>query len=300
MKETINFYYKVYPDKIYEINNGCYFIFNTYKYYFVEYTGPVQNIDFLVKITNDLYNRNILVDTFIKNKDGNYFVILNKTTYVLLRVNSVENDIYNLNDIVYFNNLLISNSNISINGDWATLWKNKVDIFEEEVSELNNDYPLVLESFDYYVGLAENAISYFIDALELNEKPKITLCHKRLLKIVYSGFINNPLTFAFDYEVRDVAEYIKVKFFEDSLNFDEISNVINQYNKVSLMMLFSRLLYPSYYFDTVKQIFINEIEEKELLKYINRLNEYQDLLIDIYNLINKKVNIPVIEWLKNN
>ena len=46
---------------------------------------------------------------------------------------------------------------------------------------------------------------------------------------------------------------------------------------------------------------VNErAEEKELLKYINRLNEYQDLLIDIYNLINKKVNIPVIEWLKNN
>ena len=35
MKETINYYYNVYPEKVYEINNGCYFYFNTYKYYFI-------------------------------------------------------------------------------------------------------------------------------------------------------------------------------------------------------------------------------------------------------------------------
>lgn len=298
MKETINYYYNVYPEKVYEINNGCYFYFNTFKYYFVTYGRDESEIDFLVKITNDLYNRNILVDTFIKSKNKTYYVVVGDKKYVLLRVNSVENDIYSLKDIQYFNSLLIVNSKISLNSNWSILWKNKVDKFENEISEFNMDYPIIEESFDYYVGLAENAISYFENASMSSEIVNTCLCHKRLLKKVYSGFINNPLTFAFDYEVRDVAEYIKVKFFEDYLDFSEVEGTLLRFNRKSLMFLFSRLLYPSYYFDLVKKILEEDLAEEELLKYINKTNEYEDLLLDIYNLINKKYNIPPVEWLK--
>ena len=298
MKETINYYYNVYPEKVYEINNGCYFYFNTYKYYFITYDRDKSEIDFLVKITNDLYNRNILVDTFIVSKNKTYYVVVGEKIYVLLRVNSIENDIYNLSDIRYFNNLLITETKISLNSDWGILWKNKVDKFESEVSEFNMDYPLIEESFDYYIGLTENAISYFENAFLSSENVNVCLCHKRLPKNVYSGFINNPLTFAFDYEVRDVAEYIKVKFFEDYLDFNEVEDILSKFNRKSLMFLFSRLLYPSYYFDLVKKIIEEDEEEVKLLNYINRVNEYEDLLLDIYNVMNKKYNMPPVEWLK--
>ena len=64
------------------------------------------------------------------------------------------------------------------------------------------------------------------------------------------------------------------------------------------MFLFSRLLYPSYYFDLVKKIIEEDEEEVKLLNYINRVNEYEDLLLDIYNVMNKKYNMPPVEWLK--
>jgi len=303
MRETIRYYYNIYPKEISEIDNGCYFYFNGFKYYFLKYTRNVNEIKLLADMSNDLYNKNILVSTFILSKDNNYSVKVDDDIYVLLRVNSIENDSFNLKDVVYFNNLLISKDNLVISEDWASLWMKKVDSFEMEVSEINTEYPILQESFDYYVGLAENAISYFKDtSLEEDIKSaKINLNHKRIDANVYSGHINNPLTFTFDYEVRDVAEYIKSKFFDGILDFDEIEDFILDSNlsKASMRLLFSRLLYPSYYFDALVKIFVYDESDEILSRYIDRVNEFEDLLLDIFNLISKKYNIPPIEWLIN-
>lgn len=303
MRETIRYYYNIYPNEIKEIDNGCYFYFNGFKYYFIKYVRNVNEIKLLADMSNDLYNKNILVDTFILSKDNSFFVSVDEDIYVMLRVNSIENDSYNLKDLVYFNNLLISKDNLRINEDWASLWMKKVDEFEMEMSEINTEYPTIQESFDYYVGLAENAISYFKDTSidEDMNYAKINLNHKRIDTNAFSGFINNPLTFTFDYEVRDVAEYIKSKFFEGILDFNEVEDFVLDSNlsRVSMRLLFSRLLYPSYYFDAVKKIFIYDESEDILSKYIEKIDAYEDLMIDIFNLINRKFNIPPIEWIIN-
>lgn len=304
MKETIRYYYNVYPDKIIELENGCYFFNCDYKYYFIKYTRDIKNIDLLVKISNDLYNKGILVDTFILSKDKTFYVNVDNEIYVMLRVNSIENDTCTLKDIIYFNNLLISNNKVRLNGDWASLWEKKIDEFEITISEINNEYPLIQQSFSYYIGLAENAISYYKDTVtdEDMSSIKINLNHRRIDKDATSANLNNPLTFTFDYEVRDVAEYIKSKFFNGIIDFDEIDDLLlsNNFGRASLRILFSRLLYPSYYLDEVKNIFIYDEDENKIQKIINKCESYEDFLIDVYNLINKKTNIPPIEWLINN
>lgn len=301
MKETIKYFYNVYPQEIYDIDNGCYFYINDFKYYFIRYSRDINSLDFLVKISNDLYNKNILVDTFILSKDNTFYVKVDDEVYVMLRVNSVEDDTYSLKDIVYFNNLLISNNSIRLNGDWASLWEKKIDDFEVQVSELNNEHSLIQESFSYYVGLAENAITYFNDTVsdEDMSSVKVNLNHKRIDASARSGNINNPLTFTFDYEVRDVAEYIKAKFFLGIIDFDEVDDLLlsNNFSRASLRLLFARLVYPSYYFDAVKNIFIYEEEDDVLKKYIDKCEAYEDFLTDMFNLINKRVNISPIEWL---
>lgn len=297
MKETIKFYYDTYIKELYEINNGYYFYLNNYKYYFIEFNRDIREIDILFKLSNELYNRNILVDTFILNKDNKVLTNIQNKNYVLLRVNSIENDKYNLKDIIKFNNLYTSNTKIE---PWSTLWINKIDTFEEKISELNNDYPIIQSSFDYYIGLAENAISYVNDTFIEENNFKINLNHKRI-KGAYQGYVNNPLTFTFDYRVRDIAEYIKYNYFNNTINYDEIEEVIlnSDLNKGELRLLVGRLLYPSYYLDTIKDIFIYEKNEEELNKYINKINDYELFLQDIYITIKRKYEIPPIEWLVN-
>lgn len=297
MKETIKFYYDTYIKELYEINNGYYFYLNNYKYYFIEFNRDIREIDILFKLSNELYNKNILVDTFILNKDNKVLTNIQNKNYVLLRVNSIENDKYNLKDIIKFNNLYTSNAKIE---PWSTLWINKIDAFEEKISELNNDYPIIQSSFDYYIGLAENAISYVNDTFIEENNFKINLNHKRI-KDAYQGYVNNPLTFTFDYRVRDIAEYIKYNYFNNTINYDEIEEVIlySDLNKGELRLLVGRLLYPSYYLDTIKDIFIYEKNEEELNKYINKINDYELFLQDIYITIKRKYEIPPIEWLVN-
>ena len=228
MKETIKFYYDTYIKELYEINNGYYFYLNNYKYYFIEFNRDIREIDILFKLSNELYNKNILVDTFILNKDNKVLTNIQNKNYVLLRVNSIENDKYNLKDIIKFNNLYTSNTKIE---PWSTLWINKISYVNDTFIEENNF--------------------------------KINLNHKRI-KDAYQGYVNNPLTFTFDYRVRDIAEYIKYNYFNNTINYDEIEEVIlnSDLNKGELRLLVGRLLYPSYYLDTIKDKFIYEKNEE--------------------------------------
>ena len=302
MKEAINYFYNIYPSKLEKIENGVYFYYHDFKYYFIKYERDVKEIEMLVKIRNDLYSKNIYVTTFILSNKKTFYVNLNESIFVMLRVNTYEDDILKLKDVVKFNNLLISN-NLMMNEDWASLWSRKVDEFETEMTDLNNDYPIIQESSHYYVGLAENAISYFRDTLVEDDikTVKVNLNHKRISSNVYSGVINNPLTFTFDYDVRDLSEYIKSKFFASNLDYFEIEDLLSNYefSRCSLRFLFSRLLYPSYYFDLVEDILNDIYDEKEIVKFISRIEEYEDFLMDIYTILNKRVNIPPIPWIIN-
>lgn len=304
MKETIKYYYNIYPNEIFELDNGCYFYFNDYKFYFVEFNRDLKELDLLVKVSNDLYNKNILVDTFIHSKDKKFYVEVENMPYVMMRVNSIESDVCSLKDIVYFNNLLKVKNEVKFNNDWSILWMNKIDAFEAQMSEVNTEYPLVQESSSYYIGLAENAVSYFKDTMleEDHSSILVNLNHKRVYYNDFSGHINNPLTFTFDYEVRDIAEYIKSSFFDGVVDFEEIEDLLLDvgFSKASYRLLFARLLYPSYYFDSIKKIFVYDEDESIIERFIDKNKEYEDFLMDIYNIINRKVSIPPIEWLINN
>ena len=73
---------------------------------------------------------------------------VNDDIFVLLRVNSLENDVYNLNDIIEFNNKIIVSKHMHVS--WSNLWMKRVDDLESELSEYNKEYPIVRETFDYF------------------------------------------------------------------------------------------------------------------------------------------------------
>ena len=69
---------------------------------------------------------------------------------------------YDLFDIINFQReYTATNKVVSLyQNDWGNLWSSKVDYLEYQMSELGKNFPTLLNSFSYYVGLAENAISY--------------------------------------------------------------------------------------------------------------------------------------------
>ena len=83
------------------------------------------------------------------------------------------------------------------------------------------------------------------------------------------------------------------------MDLEEVVETLKKFNRVNLRLLFSRLLYPVYYFDQVKLILEEDVDEKTLMKFISKSRDYEMLLFDVFSMINKKYNIPKVEWLEN-
>ena len=70
MKETINYYYNLNPNKINKIFDYYYFYLNNELYYFTPYTRKPQDINAIFDYNKKMLFKNILVNEIINNKDN--------------------------------------------------------------------------------------------------------------------------------------------------------------------------------------------------------------------------------------
>ena len=302
MKNSLKYYYNIYPNKIFKNSNVIYFYIEDIKYYLIPFNRSIDDLNALIELTNKLYLKGVKVHTFIESKENKFYFENGDQKYVLLRVNTNENEKLDIYDIIKFNNMEIVNNNSKLNSaTWITRWENTVDSFEKQVSELNKEYPNLLSVFDYYVGLAENAISY-IKNIDLKDR-QFYLSHKRIKFPLTTGLLYNPIGFIFDYKVRDLSEYIKESFFYDSIDEEEILKVIDEnieyYSLDDIKLLYGRLLYPTYYFDLFEGVLNKEKTEVELEKIRNISEQYELFLKELYYNLKAKYNIEPIDWIVN-
>lgn len=305
MKENIYLYYNLSAENLKQIEENyefCvrqdYFCLNLLK-------RSVEELKDIYQICEELKSKNIPIHTFIINRDGKIITQIQNQNYVLLKLETKLEKEFNIVDMIQFTNqipLSKSKSNIYRN-NWGELWSKKIDYFEYQIHELGKEKKLVLNSFSYYIGLAENAISY---ANNTNDKykttglDKITLSRKR---IDYPNFLKdyfNPLLFIFDLEVRDIAGYIKSAFFKNEEEaWIEVKAClsIQKWSIYGYQMFFARLLYPSYYFDIYEEIMNNQAKEEKLIKYIEKSKNYEIFLQKVYFEILKYAPIEKIDWL---
>jgi hypothetical protein len=240
---------------------------------------------------------NTLMSEIILNKDGSIISSYEDNNYILLKINCNPNKNITLEEINYISNIMTRND-LKIN--WGILWSNKIDYLEELIYENGKKYPIVVDSFNYFVGLAENAISYFNNIHEINTNPIFYISHKVIKQNDKIDTIYNPFNIIFDYKVRDISEYIKISFWNNNMNiFNELDNYLS-YEYLSIYdvkLLIARILYPSFYFDLYEEIINDNKEEKEINKIIDKHNEYEELLYEVYLIIQKKINLLGIDWI---
>lgn len=290
MKSTINYYYGLFPDVINSQNNFYYFWFNEEKYYFVPFNNDIKLVE---EIYHKLISEHYKLNEIIYNKDGNLTTSLKEKEYALLKVNCIENEIVKLND---FFKIIIPTGN-PIN--WGEVWANKIDYLEYQVSQRALGKDNILNSFSYYVGLAENAIEYY-NLLEHNGSDVIVgVQHKRVYSKNYEINYYNPINMIIDYNVRDIAEYIKFAFFEKTLDKDNFYKFLDNLNLNNIMMnlLFVRLLFPTYYFDSYEKLLNDEVGETDLVNIIKLSNDYELFLKDFYFKYADVYNLKKIDWI---
>ena len=302
MKSDIEYYYNLNIDKL-DNKEGIYY-FNYYqnKYYFVVLKRPVEDLEDILQIVYELKVRNILCHEFILNINNKIITTIDNINYVMLKINDEESKNIELYDIlnVQKNLKLTTEKSKLYRNNWAELWSEKIDYFEYQVHEIGKEKSVILNSFSYYVGLAENAISYVNNTNDFYKgEYELSLSHKRLYYPNYSINYYNPLTFIFDLRVRDIAEYAKSKFFKKEKVLEELEMYFNyeHLSNYEFRMFYARLLYPSYYFDLYEEVMNNNLDEEKLVDIIALANEYEMFLASVYKLILKYTLIDEIDWL---
>lgn len=302
MKNAINHYYNLYPDKIYKENDHFYFYLNDVKINIYKLERNIAELPELVRISNELFKNKILISTFVINKSGGFYFTFDEENYSLLKTNNYERDIIDYYDISKFNKILASaRTEILNNIPWNISWANTIDKIEETMKEYNKEFISIQDRINYYIGLAENAIMYINNINEEHKNnilPKV-ISHRRIDSKTNIEEFYNPLNIIFDYEIRDLAFYIQNSFFNNSFDFDELEKYLNykNFNRHLIGLLYGRLLYPIYYFDKLELVLNGILDEKVLSSYYDKTSEYEDFLYDLYNLLKLKYTIPKIDWI---
>lgn len=304
MKNLINYYYNLFPDNIHQTDNYLFFLYDNEKYYLFRYDRSLPEVKSLFELNIEMLRRNILVHEIVLNKDRQVITVVDNIPYILMKVYVNEQKKTTLSDINYINanTKFIRPDPLLTRNNWIKLWSDKIDFFEYHINQLGKKYSLLRESLSYFIGLGENAIAYIkntFDDYKIKEYPDLVVTHRRAKCNDTLLYTNNPLCFVFDSKLRDLSEYIKSSFFSDHDIWSELYQYFkyNKFTPLEYRLLYGRLLYPSFYFDMYEDIINNKIEEKEILKIIDKVNEYEDFLREFYAYIKLRANIPEVSWI---
>lgn len=206
-------------------------------------------------------------------------------------------------------------------GNWMELWERRLEQVETLWQEKcfnrpQNDFEkLFVGCFPYYLGLAENALSYLNDLENGAQHRNIdfaTICFGKFTpeKLLFG---KNPFDWVYDHPMRDVAEYIRSSFFENPLTYvGETKRFLKDYfgelpiTTKSAKLLVARLLLPLNFFETVETYFTARSDQvrnsmlEKLEREVKLSSSYQKLIMDIFDIasipeIYKAVRIP--EWI---
>lgn len=302
MKNTINYYYNISIENFIKSDKNYYFYYNNEEYHLIIFNRPYEDIESLYKLNVEMVKRNCLVHKLILNKDNQLVTMINNIPYVLINLCKYRNDRVFLNDINYIQNMTtnIEYDNMLLRNDWIKLWSEKIDYYEYQISQVGKKFPILCDSLSYFIGLGENAISYIVNN-STSEDYKMCVSHKRIDINQGSFEFYNPLNFVIDSRVRDVAEYIKNCFINDKLDYYEIKSYFNisNFSSSEYILLFSRLLFPTFYFDMYDEIINNSDDEEKIIKLIERNYDYENVIFNIYKFIvyERGVQLEPIEWI---
>lgn len=294
MKNLINYYYNMIVNDFKKIDNYYLFEIDSIKYSFFEYDGNIDELYniYTIVINNDKYCHEIII-----NKDNKIVTFYQNKPYILIKKNIYLNTFVTLSEIINYDvPIYIMGKTRKI--IWDELWMNKIDYYEYQMNELGNKYPKLKLSFNYYIGLSECAINLlkYIN----NGDISLYITHKRIIYKEKMDDFLNPVNIMIDTRIRDIAEYFKINYINGKFKIEDIIKEIDMLNLSynECILLLSRLIYPSYYFDIYDKIIQEKVSEEKIDFYIEKNVYYETFLKNIYKYLKNIYKIPSIEWLE--
>lgn len=290
MKNVIYTYYNILLDEINKDSNNYFFYFNNDLYIFYLVLNDINVVEL---IYNFIKENNIESYEIILNKDGKLFCDVDNKKYSLLKIKGILKYEIKFDDFKFYPIEKEPHN-------WGELWSERLDYYEIQLRELGYNYQTVLNSFGMFSGLAENAILYFnMSKRMFNDNEVVGIVHNRMNYPCYLIDYNNPLNFVIDYNIRDIAEYIKAYLLSDAYDVNNVLLLLERLNVNNLMfnLLYSRLMYPTFYFDVFDKIILEDGKDSDIVDVLNVVDKYLDMLNKVYLKFKDKYSMLNVEWL---
>lgn len=300
MKNFINYYYGFNIHNIY-FSNEKYYFNNDSDRYMLKICYNSSIISYYNELRNQLEKYKYFF-SIILNRENNYITWIENKPYILLKLSNINNEKMCIFDIR--NDLFIEiNTKLSIINrfPWTKLWENKIDYFEEWLFVKQEGYKKIYPLFHYFIGIAENALLYLKESEKAETKEQsdqLTVSHNRVT-IDYELYdYYEPNNIILDHSSRDISEYIKSMFLNRVWDLDLVKQYINNhyFSRYGLRMIFSRVLFPSFFFDYLEKM-ITTNSDIDLLYLENRADEFLSFIKDIGLFLYENYNIPMIPWI---
>lgn len=283
MKEFIEYNYDLKCDDLAILNNLLYFK-HLDKFYIISNFNR-DEVEF-EKVLNYLISNNLKSLKVVMNKKGSYISEFNGKKYVVME-SDCENEIIDFPICI--------GGLINENNYWNEIWENRVVQLEKHKSELslNKDIFYIL---NYYIGLIEICIyNYNLLIRKYGQKNGLSIQHNRIEFPMYSFSYYNPVNYLFDFEFRDFAEYLKMRFFYSDFSTDEAISVIDNYNfdNFSINMFFVRLIYPTYFLELYDMQNKNNVYSDLFYDLLKKSSQYENFILKLITAMSSKYEIII-------
>lgn len=283
MKEFIEYNYDLRCDDLAILNNLLYFK-HLDKFYIISNFNR-DEVEF-EKVLNYLISNNLKSLKVVMNKKGSYISEFNGKKYVVME-SDCENEIIDFPICI--------GGLINENNYWNEIWENRVVQLEKHKSELslNKDIFYIL---NYYIGLIEICIyNYNLLIRKYGQKNGLSIQHNRIEFPMYSFSYYNPVNYLFDFEFRDFAEYLKMRFFYSDFFTDEAISVIDNYNfdNFSINMFFVRLIYPTYFLELYDMQNKNDVYSDLFYDLLKKSSQYENFILKLITAMSSKYEIII-------
>ena len=283
MKEFIEYNYDLRCDDLAILNNLLYFR-HLDKFYIISNFNR-DEVEF-EKVLNYLISNNLKSLKVVMNKKGSYISEFNGKKYVVME-SDCENEIIDFPICI--------GGLINENNYWNEIWENRVVQLEKHKSELslNKDIFYIL---NYYIGLIEICIyNYNLLIRKYGQKKSLSIQHNRIEFPMYSFSYYNPVNYLFDFEFRDFAEYLKMRFFYSDFSTDEAISVIDNYNfdNFSINMFFVRLIYPTYFLELYDMQNKNNVYSDLFYDLLKKSSQYENFILKLITAMSSKYEIII-------
>lgn len=283
MKEFIEYNYDLRCDDLAILNNLLYFK-HLDKFYIISNFNR-DEVEF-EKVLNYLISNNLKSLKVVMNKKGSYISEFNGKKYVVME-SDCENEIIDFPICI--------GGLINENNYWNEIWENRVVQLEKHKSELslNKDIFYIL---NYYIGLIEICIyNYNLLIRKYGQKNGLSIQHNRIEFPMYSFSYYSPVNYLFDFEFRDFAEYLKMRFFYSDFSTDEAISVIDNYNfdNFSINMFFVRLIYPTYFLELYDMQNKNNVYSDLFYDLLKKSSQYENFILKLITAMSSKYEIII-------